>query len=365
MSKKYKVLILGASYGSLLASKLLMAGHAVSLVCRQGTADLINGEGTRVRMPVKGREGLVEIDSRTLPGKLDAVTPESAQPGQYDLVCLAMQEPQYSARGVRELMRAIADAKVPCMSIMNMPPLPYLARIPGVDAGALRACYHDPSVWENFEPGLMTLCSPDPQAFRPPEEKPNVLQVGLPTNFKVAGFANPAHTAMLEQMEADITGARLSVNGEAVDLPVKLKVHQSIFVPLAKWAMLLTGNYRCVQADGMRAIKDAVHSDLEKSREVYEWVVGLCVLLGASRDDMVPFDKYAAAGTGLLKPSSAARALAAGATDIERIDLLVKLVAEQKGLCHASVSETVKLINGWLERNRKAAAIHAAVAEAA
>ncbi|MFN4361784.1 MAG: ketopantoate reductase family protein [Hylemonella sp.] len=365
MSKKYKVLILGASYGSLLASKLLMAGHSVSLVCRKDTANLINSEGTRVRMPVKGREGLVEIDSRTLPGKLDAVTPETAQPSQYDLVCLAMQEPQYSARGVRELMRAIADAKVPCMSIMNMPPLPYLARIPGLDASGLRACYHDASVWEGFEPGLMTLCSPDPQAFRPPEEKPNVLQVGLPTNFKVAGFANPAHTAMLEQMEAEITAARLTVDGVALDLPVKLKVHDSIFVPLAKWAMLLTGNYRCVQADGMRAIRDAVHSDLEKSREVYEWVVGLCVLLGASRDDMVPFDKYAAAGTGLLKPSSAARALAAGSTDIERIDLLVKLVAEQKGLCHASVSETVKLINGWLERNRKAAAIHASVAEAA
>jgi hypothetical protein len=356
MSKKFNILILGASYGSLLASKLLMAGHSVSLVCRRDTANLINSEGTRVRMPVKGREGLVEIDSRQLPGKLNAVTPTEAKPEQYDLVCLAMQEPQYSASGVRELMKAIALAKVPCMSIMNMPPLPYLARIPGLDASGLRACFHDATVWDHFEPGLMTLCSPDPQAFRPPEEKPNVLQVGLPTNFKVAGFANPAHTAMLEQMEADIAGARLNLNGEAIDLPVKLKVHDSIFVPLAKWAMLLTGNYRCVQADGVRAIKDAVHGDLEQSRQVYQWVVDLCVQLGASPDDMVPFDKYAAAGQGLLKPSSAARALVAGATDIERIDLLVKLVAEQQGLSNESVSETVKCVNGWLDRNRKAAA---------
>jgi len=356
MSKKFNILILGASYGSLLASKLLMAGHSVSLVCRRETADLINREGTRVRMPVKGREGMVEIDSRQLSGKLNAVSPSQAQPEQYDLVCLAMQEPQYSAPGMRELMKAIALAKVPCMSIMNMPPLPYLARIPGLDANGLRACFHDASVWDHFEPGLMTLCSPDPQAFRPPEEKPNVLQVGLPTNFKAARFDNPAHTAMLEQMEADIAAARLVVDGEAIDMPVKLKVHDSIFVPLAKWAMLLTGNYRCVQADGMRAIKDAVHGNLEQSRQVYEWVVDLCVQLGASRDDMVPFDKYAAAGQGLLKPSSAARALAAGATDIERIDLLVKLVAEQKGLSNDSVSETVKVVNGWLDRNRKAAA---------
>ncbi len=31
----YKILILGASYGSLLGTKLLMAGHDVTLVCRR------------------------------------------------------------------------------------------------------------------------------------------------------------------------------------------------------------------------------------------------------------------------------------------------------------------------------------------
>ncbi|EGI77847.1 hypothetical protein HGR_04009 [Hylemonella gracilis ATCC 19624] len=368
MKKQFKVLILGASYGSLLGSKLLMAGHSVTLVCRQETADLINREGTRVRMPVKGREGLVEIDSRDLPptaGRLDAMPPQSVQVTQYDLVCLAMQEPQYSASGVRELMQAVARAKLPCLSIMNMPPLPYLARIPGLDAKALRACYHDPAVWEQFEPGLMTLCSPDPQAFRPPEERPNVLQVGLPTNFKVARFEDLSHTAMLTQMEQDIADARLDVSGERLDLPVKLKVHDSIFVPLAKWAMLLTGNYRCIGAQGMRSIKEAVHGDIMQSRAVYEWVCQLCRQLGALPEDLVPFDKYAAAGTGLLKPSSAARALAAGATDIERIDLLVKLVAEQQNLQSESVCETVRLVNGWLERNRKARAAQATEAEAA
>jgi len=134
MTKKYKVLILGASYGSLLATKLLMAGHDATLVCRSQTAELIRREGTRVRVQVKGREGWVEIDSRAAPGKLDALSPDQVVPQHYDLVCLAMQEPQYSASGVRELMHAIAAARVPCMSIMNMPPLPYLARIPGLDA---------------------------------------------------------------------------------------------------------------------------------------------------------------------------------------------------------------------------------------
>lgn len=49
-------------------------------------------------------------------GQLDAVSPSQARPEQYDLVCLAMQEPKYSSTGMRELMQAIARAKVPCMS---------------------------------------------------------------------------------------------------------------------------------------------------------------------------------------------------------------------------------------------------------
>jgi ketopantoate reductase len=42
----YNVLVLGASYGSLFATKLLMAKHRVTLVCTRSTADLINREGT-------------------------------------------------------------------------------------------------------------------------------------------------------------------------------------------------------------------------------------------------------------------------------------------------------------------------------
>src|SRR6266480_4240868 len=173
---------------ALLASKLLLAGHTVRLVGLPAEAELINKEGARVRMPVKGREGLIEVDSRKLPGKLSALLPVDVKPADYDLVALAMQEPQYRSPGVRELLDAVAKARVPCMSIMNMPPLPYLARIPGVSADACRSCYTDPTVWDRFDPALMTLCSPDPQAFRPPEEKLNVLQVRLPTNFKSARF---------------------------------------------------------------------------------------------------------------------------------------------------------------------------------
>src|ERR1700675_2153519 len=109
-----KILILGASYGSLLGVKLALAGHDVKLVCLPQEAALINAKGAIVRMPVKGREGLVEVNSRNLPGKLVAKGPGEVDPKAFDLVALAMQEPQYRSPGVRELLDAVAKSRVPC-----------------------------------------------------------------------------------------------------------------------------------------------------------------------------------------------------------------------------------------------------------
>ena len=352
----YNVLILGASYGSLLATKLLFGGHKITMVCLPAEVEAFNGEGARVRLPIRGRKEPIELDSRKLPGKLLAAGPADVKPADYDLVALAMQEPQYRSPGVRELLDAVARSRVPCMSIMNMPPLPYLKRIPGLATDALKPAFTDASVWDNFEPGLLTLCSPDPQAIRPPGEKINVLQVTLPTNFKVARFDSDKSTAMLRQMEADVDAARYDPGDGAVELPVKLRVHDSIFVPLAKWAMLLTGNYRCVTKDGAIDIKDAVHRDIAASRAVYNWVCGVCEKLGASPNDLVPFEKYAAAANDLVRPSSAARALNNGAPNIERTDRLVQLIAAQYGMKNAVVDATVAQVDARLAANRKAAA---------
>jgi hypothetical protein len=352
VTKPRKILILGASYGSLLGIKFVLAGHHVHLVCLPAEADLFNAEGAIVRMPIKGREGLVELSSKRGPGKLTASPPAGVDPKHYDLVALAMQEPQYRSPGVRELLEAVAISRVPCMSIMNMPPLPYLARIRGLDIKACRAAFTDATVWDAFDPDTMTLCSPDPQAFRPPEEKVNVLQVRLPTNFKAARFASTTNTAILQQLEADVDAVRWDTGSEKLELPVKLKVHESIYVPLAKWAMLIAGNYRCVGKDGMRPIMEAVHADLAATRAVYNWVSDLCISLGADKADMVPFEKYAAAAKSLGSPSSAARALAAGAPNIERVDKLVQTIAAAKGQRLASLDETVALVDGWLAKNR-------------
>jgi hypothetical protein len=128
-------------------------------------------------------------------------------------------------------------------------------------------------------------------------------------------------------------------------LPVKLRFYDSIFIPLAKWAMLMAGNYRCITEDGMRTAREAVHSDLEASRSIYDFVLDVCVGIGASRDELVPFEKYAAAAESLSRPASAARALNNGAPNIERADKLVQLAAKQKGIRHPALDAIVALVD--------------------
>jgi len=341
------ILILGASYGSLLSTKLLMAGHDVSLVCLPKEADLINSAGTEVRLRLRDESEHRSIRSTDLEGNLDAFTPDKVDLARYDLVGLAMQEPQYAAHEVKHLLAQIANASMPCLSIMNMPPLAFLKRIPSLAALNLEGCYRDASVWQHFDPANITLCSPDPQAFRPPEEKLNVLHVGLPTNFKAARFEQEKHQSILTTLSQDIDAVRL----DDQNVPVKLRVSDSLFVPMAKWSMLLTGNYRCIASDGVRSIRDSVHSDKSTSADVYSFVETLVQRVGGDVSDAVPFDKYAKAAESLLKPSSAARAIAAGAVNIERVDRLVQTIGREFGLQHTVVDQIVDTVNTRLRVN--------------
>src|SRR5471032_2807240 len=134
----YKIMIMGASYGSLLASKILFGGHSVHLICLPAEADLINAEGFRVRMPIRGRKDPIEIDSRKLPGKVTAGGTAGVNPADYDLIGMAMQAPQNRSPGVRELLDAVGKSRATCRWIMNGPRRPYVRRITGLDHEALK-----------------------------------------------------------------------------------------------------------------------------------------------------------------------------------------------------------------------------------
>src|SRR5215469_16991329 len=97
---EYNILMMGASYGSLLATKLLFGGHRIMMVCLPAEVEAFNSEGARVRLPIRGRKEPIELDSRKLPGSLRAAGPGDVDPKNFDLVALAMQEPQYRSPGV-------------------------------------------------------------------------------------------------------------------------------------------------------------------------------------------------------------------------------------------------------------------------
>lgn len=93
-----------------------------------------------------------------------------------------------------------------------------------------------------------------------------------------------------------------------------------------------------------------------RSRDIYDFVIALCIKLGATNSELVPFDKYAAAAESLSRPASAARAINSGALNIERADKLVQLVAEQQGMSHPGLDAIVALVDRRLDANRKKAA---------
>ena len=88
-----------------------------------------------------------------------------------------------------------------------------------------------------------------------------------------------------------------------------------------------------------------MHGDLKQSQAIYDHVDAVARRLGADPGDQVPFEKYAKAAQSLLKPSSAARAVASGAPFIERVDLLVKLISHQLGAPNAEIDRTVEIVD--------------------
>jgi hypothetical protein len=348
----FRIVVLGASYGSLFGTKCAMAGHDVTLVCRPATASLINRYGTDVRIKFKGEIAARSIRSADLSGKVQALAPDEVDPADYDLAVLAMQEPQYSSPEIRALTIKFASARVPCLSLMNMPPAPYLKRIEAIDTDSLGDAFTNIRLWDRFDPRAMSLCSPDPQAVRPADEPANVLQVNLATNFKAAEFGLPEYNTLLHAIANDIDRVRI----DGADVPVKLRAHSSLFVPLAKWPMLMTGNYRCVTAGNPMSIRDAVLSDTALSRDIYACVEAIVIRIGGERDDLVPFDKYAAAAEQLVRPSSVARALAEGAPLVERVDRLIQAIGRQVGETHSAIDRIVGLVDTSTAANRTRAA---------
>lgn len=361
MTAPLKILVLGASYGLLPAIRIARSGHRVTIMCREGERQSLSSNGATVSFLRRdGQAGQVmSLPARTgepqRQGELGLVGPE-VDPAGFDLVFAALAEPQMAAPEIAQLIRRIADSRRPFVALMNLLPLPFLARIPGLDATSMQRAFTAPSVWDGMDPDLVTAASPDAQAVRIDPDHPERLTVTLASNFKIAPFARSSEQSLLERLADDVNGQR--ENG--LPLPVRLIAHGSLHIPLVKWPMLLTGNCRSISADGQpRSIAEAVRGDLTESRRLYLMVCEILNKIGTAPEDIVPFAAYASAARYLARPSSLARALAAGTTQVERIDLMIACAARSVGLYVPEIDAVVASIETCIQRNSRAAVTRA------
>ena len=273
-------------------------------------------------------------------------------PADFDLVALAMQEPQYRSPGVRELLggrREVARA-------VHVDHEHAAAALPRAHSGtatstSLRDCYTDPTVWDGFDPALMTLCSPDPQAFRPPEEKVNVLQVEPADQLQ--GRALPVGRA-----HGDAARPRGRHLRRAPRRPWSCRsscactTRCSCRSPSGACCSPAT-TAACRPARSARSARPCTAISTQ-SRDVYDWVSALCRTIGAapratrcrSRSTRLP-------RSGLARPSSAARALAGGAPNIERVDSPGAAASPRSAACTSQRSMQSSPVEARLAVNRR------------
>lgn len=358
MSGALRILVIGASYGALIAARVALAGHRVTLVGHGHELDALAAHGALIDMPFRDppqRHVLrFTASAGACPGTSDwGLSPAAdVRPEDHDLGFLVVQEPQAAAPALLELFERIAAARLPLVSLMNLAPLSYLHRISAFDDVDFHGVHAATEAWRILDGVPQTLASPDAQAVRPDPAQPQHLRVTLATNFKCAPFDDVAAQRLLLRLARDIDATRIDVGGRPVPVPVRLVATESIYTPFAKVPMLITGNFRSIGRDREIPIRDAVWEDPARSREIYDWVRDLIVSRGAAPEVFVPFDRYAEAARSLTLPSSAARGLAGGAVRIERADLFVRALAGADAAVHDGLREIIETVEYRLLRNR-------------
>jgi hypothetical protein len=173
-----------------------------------------------------------------------------------------MQEPQYRSAGRARTAGQGGRSRVPCMSIMNMPPLPYLKRIPGSMRRAAETASPTPASGtasirpdDAVQPRPAGLPAARGEGQRAAGAPADQLQgralrfrrhtgrscassrlISRPPRFD-AGEASHRAAGEAEGARLDVRAARQVGDADRRQLPLRAE-------------------------DGMRPIKDAVHSDL-------------------------------------------------------------------------------------------------------
>lgn len=320
--------IFGASYGIVVATKLLMAGYNVKCICKREEAESLNDKGFIINIPGYLNTTL-KIFSKDLPGKFIAADPTSLEKEQISLVFLAMQESQYEDQDLSKILFFIAKNKIPCVSIMNMPPSIYLKNLKIKNYNKTKDFYKNFDIWNYFNLDYFTHCSADPQMYRTNLNEGNIFAVRLASNFRIANFVNAKCAKLIHEISSKVKSSRLIFKDKKIRVPINFNIFDSKYIPLGKWPMLITGNYRCLDNLKLKSIKDAVLENIQESQLIYNDVSNLCCLLGANKNDLISFETYLKVINKLDAPSSVARMASSGTKNFERFDKLIQFLANE------------------------------------
>lgn len=337
------ILIYGASYGILLASKLMLAGYDVVCVCKKEEAELINNKGFSVELDGYLKKKII-LESEKLNGNIKAIEPEKINLNNVKIVFLAMQEAQYNNSSILNSLNLVAKKKIPTISIMNIPPSIYLKnfKIKENEYQKLLVAYNNFDLWNKFDINFITHCSADPQIFKPFSNLSNYISVRLASNFRIAKFRDKSSTKLIEKISNQIKISRYKYNNEKIRIPVYLNLYDSYFVPISKWPMLITGNYRCLNDNQLMSIQEVVYKNINLSKKIYEDVQMLCKSLGASEGELISFESYLKVAGKLISPSSVARLSYSKNKNFERLDKLIKLISNIKKIKIKNIDQIIQ-----------------------
>lgn len=332
-----RILIVGASYGALIAARLVEKGLDCTLVCNSEELEIINSNGLVVKF--KEREFLLsgEDEKKIIRGNVKSTIPNNCDfSNLYDCCFLAIAEGQLLNSEIQKFLKKIGEKKIPTVSVMNIPPIKLITQELNIPYDLIARAYNAPMLWDFFDASLIAHASADPQIFKSITNSKSVINVRLASDFKISNFRSVEASKIIKNI------CNLFVNDRN---GVAFREYDSIFVSLSKWSMLVTGNYRCLDNEGqLISIKDAVHADLNLSQDIYNSINSLLKLMGASRADLVPFHLYAKAALMLDAPSSFSRAVHSGVKSVERTDKLINIISKYLGVDNP-------LLNNVVERN--------------
>ena len=325
------ILIFGASYGILASCKFLLAGYDVICVCKKDEEEILNENGFSINIPGYLNTKL-NIKSQTLQGKFKAIQPKDINLNNIKLVILAMQEAQYEDSKISSILFEIAKKKIPTISIMNIPPSIYLKKFDVSNLNDLENIYVNNKSWKKFDQRFITHASADPQIYKPNTAKTNEVYVRLASNFKVADFEDIESSKILKEISDKIKLTRIVIENKSFRVPINFNIYKSKFVPISKWPMIITGNYRCLENKKLRSINEAVNEDLEYSKKIYNDVYNLCKKMGANDKDLIKFETYLKASKSLNAPSSVSRQAYSGNKNFERMDKLILFFSKKNNV---------------------------------